>query len=293
MTTEDLPPAPADNRVPGRRMRLTEFVSFLTNNPNSTQLFMFGFLLVSMWTAERVIWAQSTAVKLRHTGFNALLLTGVLPIQLSLMVLCLALAQWVTTHHVGLLYLFPNPDNPWLKYGAMFLALDFLDYVYHRTAHGVGIFWRLHLVHHTDQAVDVSTTFREHPAETIVRVSFLMTWVLLCGASIEALVLRQSVETFANVLQHTQFRLPPRAARALGWIFVTPNLHHIHHHYRRPGTNCNYGDVFSIWDRMLGTYVVLEEEDPVFGLDSHMDAGASTDMWHLLGVRRWMSRAER
>ena len=58
------------------------------------------------------------------------------------------------------------------------------------------------------------------------------------------------------------------AETVLGWVFVTPNLHHIHHHWRQPGTNCNYGDVFSIWDRLFGTYVDPEElKSPItFGI---------------------------
>ena len=157
-----------------------------------------------------------------------------------------------------------------MKYGLMFFALDGLDYFYHTMMHRIPILWRLHLWHHTDQSVDVSTTFREHPGETFVRNIFLISCVLLCGASVEVLVLRQTIETASNIISHSSLRFPPRLARVLGSLFITPNLHHVHHHFQMPATNSNYGDVFSIWDRMFGTYICMDREDVRFGLDTHM-----------------------
>jgi sterol desaturase/sphingolipid hydroxylase (fatty acid hydroxylase superfamily) len=246
-------------------------IDFVLNNPNSTQCALFAFVVVMLWLVERVVTEQPTAEKLRHTSINILYMCTLLPGQLLLMVVCVAVANWTTNHHWGLVYFLPYADNPLVKFGVMFLALDFLDYVYHFTAHNFSPIWKLHSLHHTDKAVDVSTTFRENPLETLVRVSFLIFWVFLCGASTEVLILRQTIETFANVSQHTVFRLPALPARALGWLFVTPNLHHIHHHRQRPGTNCNYGDVFSIWDRIFGTYIEIPRGEIVFGLDSHGD----------------------
>jgi sterol desaturase/sphingolipid hydroxylase (fatty acid hydroxylase superfamily) len=109
----------------------------------------------------------------------------------------------------------------------------------------------------------------------MVRIAFLILWVLLCGASLRVLMLRQSVQTLANVSQHTMFRLTGRTARLFGWLFVTPNLHHTHHHFERPGTDCNYGDVFSVWDRLFGTLVHLPKDATVFGLDTHVGEGAN------------------
>ena len=266
-------------------MTLSYLAAFAIRNANATQGILFALVVVSLWLTERVVLAQSASDKLRHARVNILLMLTVLPVQLCMTLICVHVAYWTQANHVGLVYLLPDPENPFLKFGFMFLALDFLDYVYHYIAHRTDFLWQFHLVHHTDRNVDVTTTFREHPGETLIRVCFLTLWVLICGASIEVLILRQTIETVANVSQHTALPLPRKFARALSWIFVTPNLHHAHHHYRRPGTNCNYGDVFSIWDRLFGTYVELAQEDTVFGLDTHMAEGVSTNFLGLLGVR--------
>ena len=263
-------------------MILYRAVTFLIQNAQSTQCLLFASIVTSIWLTEKIALAQPAFVKLRHTSVNVLLMIAVLPIQLSMMLLCVSVAHWSASSHWGLIYVLPNGESPWIKYGLMFIVLDFLDYVYHYIAHHVDTVWRFHLVHHTDQTVDVSTTFREHPGETFIRLCFLLFWIALCGASVEVLILRQTFETIANVSQHTVFRLPPRAARVMSWLFVTPNLHHAHHHFMTPGTNCNYGDVFSIWDRLFGTYVDLSEVDMVFGLDSHMES--NSDAIYLLGL---------
>ncbi|MDB6020230.1 MAG: Fatty acid hydroxylase [Pedosphaera sp.] len=255
-------------------MDVTNVTGYLAEHTSSTQAFLFLFVMTSMWLIERSATGESARTKWRHTATNAVFILSALPIQLVIMAFCLGLAAWVTAHRWGLVYFLPHADNPWIKYGLMFFALDLLDYVYHFTMHRVAPFWRFHLMHHTDRALDVSTTFREHPGETVLRNLFLMLWVFLCGASIEILILRQAVESVANILSHTSFRLPRRAAGIVGWVFITPNLHQAHHHFKLPATNCNYGDVFSFWDRLFGTYLELPKSDTVFGLDTHMSGVA-------------------
>jgi len=249
---------------------LSAVIGYLVERPSSTQACLFLSLMISMWWIEKSFSRDAVSGKWRHSSVNLTFMLTAMPIQILVMLLCMRTANWTVQNRWGLLYLLPDADTPLVKYGLMFVALDFLDYVYHLTMHQVALFWRFHRVHHTDQALDVSTTVREHPGETLIRTGFLTLWVFLCGASVEILILRQSVETVANILAHTSFRLPPRTARVFGWLFITPNLHHAHHHFRMPATNCNYGDVFSIWDRLFGTLIHLGREKIVFGLDTHM-----------------------
>jgi len=263
---------------------MSSVARLLMDHPSFSQSLFFISVFAATWMFEKIVLAQPAFEKARHTSFNLMFLALAMPIQLVMIALCLGVSQWTGAHGWGLFWLLPA--NPWLRYGAMFLMLDFLDYGYHYLAHRVPALWRLHLVHHSDEAVDVSTTFREHPGETFVRTCFLILFVFLCGAPIALLVLRQTFESIANVSQHFVFRLPPRAARLMGLVFVTPNLHHVHHHYRLPGTDCNYGDVFSIWDRLFGTYRADPGEAIVFGVDTHRGAGLLT----LLGFG-WLERS--
>ena len=49
---------------------------------------------------------------------------------------------------------------------------------------------------------------------------------------------------------------------------MTPNLHHVHHHYKQPYTDSNYGDVLSIWDRVFGIFKRLPAGEIFFGVDT-------------------------
>jgi sterol desaturase/sphingolipid hydroxylase (fatty acid hydroxylase superfamily) len=251
-------------------MTVTSLLRFLVEYAASTQSVFYLAVMISMWSAEKMLLGGDLDAKMRHSAGNALFILSALPIQLCMMHFCLSLANWAVARRWGLLFQLPGADGPLIRLGVSFVLLDFLDYVYHVAMHQVPAFWRFHLLHHTDRSLDVSTTVREHPGETFLRNAFLMLWVGLCGASVEALVLRQTVETVANILAHTAFRLPPAPARWLGWLLITPNSHHVHHHFQLPATNCNYGDVFSLWDRIFGTWTEMESDELVFGLDTHM-----------------------
>lgn len=244
---------------------------FFFRHSDAAQILIFAGCVSLLWAIEHVLIALPEGAKLRHTSINALFVLTALPVELALSVMCLGASHGAAAHHFGLVWLFPAPENPWLRYGLVFVLLDLGDYVYHRFMHHTPWLWRFHLVHHTDQVVDSSTTVREHPGETIVRGLFLVLWTLLLGASYEVLLLRQAAETVSAVLAHSALRMHARLARGLGFLVVTPNLHHVHHHYVLPYTDRNFGGVLSIWDRLFGTFAELEAHECVFGLDTHME----------------------
>lgn len=255
---------------------------FLTGHATVFQIGLFLLVMTSLWTAEKILLDEKTRDKWSHSSVNALFIISALPIQLCLSAVIIMISNWVNIHHWGLTYLFPHPQSPWVKYILMFFILDLLDYFYHVIVHKVPVLWRFHLVHHTDLHVDVSTNVREHPGETFFRNCFLILWVFLSGASFGILFVRQFTQTISNISSHTSFRLSQRAARILGWVFITPNLHHVHHHFEHPYTDRNYGDVFSIWDRLFGTFIELPFNEIIFGLDTHMDKSSNSNYKNIL-----------
>ena len=245
--------------------------SFFITHPSSVQILIFGGLITSLWLAEGLILAIPVRKKWQHTFTNMLFIVTALPVQLFMTMFVLVEAAWITQSHLGLLNLLPLHQSILVKYLIGFIILDFCEYLYHVIMHKVKVLWKFHLVHHTDQKLDVSTTVREHPGETFLRMCFLMLWIGITGASYELLLLRQTIQTVSNITSHTQFRLSDGMDKWLGLIFVTPNIHHVHHHYQLPYTDCNYGDVLSVWDRIFGTYGKLKPDDTVFGIDTHPD----------------------
>ncbi len=256
--------------------------SYFVTHPTEVQLFIYAGLLMSLWLAEGFVSNVSFNKKWKHSFTNVMFIVTALPVQLLMTIFLLLVSAWVMHHNWGLLNWLPFHHTFFVKYFIGFVLLDFFEYLYHVIMHKVKPLWKFHLIHHTDHQLDVSTTVREHPGETFCRMCFLILWVFLSGASFGVLLLRQTLQTITNITSHTQFRLTGASEKLIGWVFITPNIHHVHHHYQLPYTDCNYGDVLSIWDRLFGTFNKMESSETVFGLDTHMDEKACKSFQQIL-----------
>lgn len=150
------------------------------------------------------------------------------------------------------------------------LATDFLRYWIHRINHMVPMLCRLHALHHADERPDVTTSFRHHPAEHVLLVGTVWVAHLMFGTSAEALVVYGVLMAITSPLQHANLRFPPRFERAIEWVFVSNAVHLSHHSTEAEDGAANFGIMFSVWDRLFGTF---RAPDPVrmetirYGLD--------------------------
>jgi sterol desaturase/sphingolipid hydroxylase (fatty acid hydroxylase superfamily) len=161
-------------------------------------------------------------------------------------------AQWAQTHEQGLLNFVGGPW--WIALTATLVIRSFVGYAIHVLSHKVPLFWRLHRVHHLDTHVDVTTTLRTHPLELALAFLILLPVTIALGLTPWILAVYEIVQGVAGLLSHANLRLPERLDRSLRWIFVTPNMHCLHHSSYQPETDSNYGQIFSVWDRLFGTY---------------------------------------
>jgi sterol desaturase/sphingolipid hydroxylase (fatty acid hydroxylase superfamily) len=161
-------------------------------------------------------------------------------------------ALWARTHDLGLLN--------WLAVSSPFcvgigvVALDAALYWQHRAMHAVSGFWRLHRVHHSDIGFDVSTALRFHPLETPVTLILMCGGILLIGPPQAAVVIFSTLKIAAALFEHANVRLPNRLDRVVRRVFVTPELHRMHHSASSAEANRNFATVFSVWDRLFGSY---------------------------------------
>jgi sterol desaturase/sphingolipid hydroxylase (fatty acid hydroxylase superfamily) len=156
-----------------------------------------------------------------------------------------------------------------LQIAAGALVLDFsTGYLSHRILHWWPALWRFHRVHHSDDFVDVTTTYRTHPVETVWRFLFAIVPVWVIGIAPAAVVIQRLLQATNGVLAHANIRLWAPLDRLLARVWVTPNIHKIHHSRQLAETNSNYGTILTIYDRMLGTYTPPERALAViYGLD--------------------------
>jgi exosortase len=148
-----------------------------------------------------------------------------------------------------------------------FLLLDLWRYWEHRWFHQVPLLWRLHLVHHSDTQIDVTTSERHHPLEFLLGTAVLMVLVSVFGLSAPALGLYLLTATVVALYSHANLRLPASVDRPLSRFLVTAPVHAVHHSDLQPETDSNYGSVLTVWDRLFGTYVDPEHARiPHYGL---------------------------
>ena len=163
------------------------------------------------------------------------------------------------------------------------VLLDFsTGYVAHRLMHLWPAMWRFHRIHHSDEFVDVTTTYRTHPVETVWRFLFAIAPVWAIGIPPQAVVIQRLLQATNGVLEHANIRLWSPLDRVLSLVWVTPNVHKIHHSRELAETNSNYGNVLSIYDRLLGTYTSADRATSVvYGL-TDVDAAHAASFQGLL-----------
>lgn len=162
-------------------------------------------------------------------------------------------AGWADRHHAGIFNMIVV--NAWW---AIFISIIFLDfwagYFVHYIFHQYEWLWRLHSVHHTDELVDVTTTFRQHPIESIIRILFQLSGMVILGIPVWILLIYLTLSTINSQIEHANIRIPSKLDKFLQYLFVTPNMHKIHHSRDQHETDSNYSNIFSVWDKLFGTY---------------------------------------
>lgn len=138
-----------------------------------------------------------------------------------------------------------------LSFITCLLSLDFMKYLYHRFEHGHDFFWMLHYVHHSDYQVNVGTASRASPFEIFFLYLFFIP-LLFVGYSISTVFICYTTIVLYEIFVHNAYINLPKV---FGYVIVTPAAHRIHHDSNPENYNKNFGAIFSIWDRALGTYL--------------------------------------
>ena len=218
----------------------------------------------------------------RHAIPNIFFTITTIIINFALAFLLLKSADYVMANNFGILNWLPELPI-WLYIVIGILLMDFVGaYLPHYIEHKVKPLWMIHLVHHTDHKVDTTTANRHHPLESVIRYTFTLLGVFIIGAPIGIVMLYQSMSLVATQFSHANIKLPRNIDHALSYVLVSPDMHKVHHHYVLPYTDSNYGNIFSIWDRLLGTYMELDRDKLIYGVDVFPNEKENGNVWALL-----------
>jgi sterol desaturase/sphingolipid hydroxylase (fatty acid hydroxylase superfamily) len=222
--------------------------------------------------------------KWKHASTNIFFTITTILVNFPLAILLVKASDWAQNQGFGLLNWLPKMPN-WLYAIIGMLLLDLVGaYFIHWTEHKVKWMWKFHLIHHTDTNVDTTSANRHHPGESVLRLIFTILAVIITGAPMWLVFMYQFFSVLLSQFNHANFVLPKWLDNALGYVIITPDIHHVHHHYVLPYTDSNYGNIFSIWDRLFGTLMVLDRDKLIFGIDTYMDAKENAHIKPLLKI---------
>ncbi len=209
-----------------------------------------GFLGVFL-VVERVWPAQERPLVARghrHDLLYAVVHTTILvPFMTALTLATVAMVQraapWLVLPHT-------DAVPRWLVIVAIVVAMDACNWLVHLANHRVGMLWRFHELHHSQEDMSVLTVFRTHP---LIHVSYLVALlpvvVLLANGIMSTTILVLYGAWVALAHSNTRLGFGP-----LRRVVVSPNFHRIHH--RLDGRqDVNLGFVLSIWDQLAGRAV--------------------------------------
>ena len=213
--------------------------------------------------------------KLKHAWPNIFFTLTTIIINFILAFILLKTSDWTVANSFGILNWLNLPLWTSVLLGVLFL--DFFGaWLAHYVQHKIKPFWMFHLIHHTDNHVDTTTANRHHPGESIIRFIFTTLGVFIVGAPIGIVLLYQSLSVVFSQFNHANIRMPKKLDTILSYFIVSPDMHKVHHHLKLPYTDSNYGNIFSIWDRLLGTFLKMKNADIVYGIDTYPDVDSNS-----------------
>jgi sterol desaturase/sphingolipid hydroxylase (fatty acid hydroxylase superfamily) len=243
--------------------------------------------LFALFAALEVVAPRRARVQPRKTrwftnwGMTVLNTVLLRLLAIALPLLAVGAALDATAQGWGLFNLLDMPV--WIEIALAVLILDLAIWAQHLVTHKVPLLWRLHRVHHADRDMDVTTAIRFHPVEIALSMLLKIGLVYVLGAPAVAVILFEILLNGTAMFNHANIRLPKWLDAPVRKVFVTPDMHRVHHSVHRAEHDSNYGFALSIWDRMFGTYIAQPAQghtDMQIGLE-WQDEKPSKLIWSL------------
>ncbi|SNZ01650.1 sterol desaturase family protein [Flagellimonas pacifica] len=262
---------------------MEQLVTYFENIPTLHRSLILVGGITFFWILEGIVPLFNVPYrKWHHSVPNFFFTLTTIIVNFPLAFLLLKTSDWAMSNDFGIINWLPEMPL-WLYVFLGVMLLDLIGaYTAHWVEHKVKPLWMVHLVHHSDHNVDTTTANRHHPLESLIRYTFTLIGVFVVGAPIGIIMLYQSLSVVLSQFNHANIRLPKTVDNAISWIIVSPDMHKVHHHYKLPYTDSNYGNIFSIWDRLFGTYMTMDMTKIVYGVDTFPDEKENSSIVGLL-----------
>jgi sterol desaturase/sphingolipid hydroxylase (fatty acid hydroxylase superfamily) len=153
----------------------------------------------------------------------------------------------------------------WGSFLIVFVLDDLRYYWWHRISHRSRWFWASHVVHHSSQHYNLSVNLRQSWTSQFSGLTLLNVPLAWLGFHPAAIGLAFSVNLLYQFWIHTES--VDRMPRWFEALLNTPSHHRVHHASNPRYLDANYAGVLIIWDRLFGTFVPEDRNEPArYGL---------------------------
>jgi sterol desaturase/sphingolipid hydroxylase (fatty acid hydroxylase superfamily) len=158
--------------------------------------------------------------------------------------------------------------NAWYIWILAYLVYDFMFWAVHYLGHQVRFFWCIHGVHHTAEEMKLSVAVRGSFLG-FLHIPLTIIWLPILGFDPFMIFICESIARVYGLYEHVNDNFDRYAGkqRWLERLFITPSVHRVHHAKNYIYLDRNYGETFSIWDKLFGTFQSeLDDVKPVYGI---------------------------
>ncbi len=262
---------------------MESFLNFFETMPTWQRLVWIVTCLMACWILEgNFPLFNFSYKKWKHAGVNFVFLITTMVINIIFGIVAVGVFAFIKEYHIGLTYYTDLPI--WMELLFCILIFDLMaQYTVHYLLHRVKWMWKFHMIHHSDTHLDATSGTRHHPGDFVLREVFALGAVVVTGAPAAYYFLYRFCTIFFTYFTHANINFPAWLDKPLSLVFITPNMHKFHHHYQRPWTDTNFGNIFSIWDRLFGTFVYDDPKKIKYGLDV-LDNSKDENITYQLGI---------
>jgi sterol desaturase/sphingolipid hydroxylase (fatty acid hydroxylase superfamily) len=170
------------------------------------------------------------------------------------------------------------------------LVFDCVAYWLHRGQHRIGLWWRLHSLHHAQRQMTMWSDNRNHLLDDLLVDVLLVVVAQLIGMAPGQFIAIVALTQLSESLQHANLRLS--FGRIGERLWVSPHFHRVHHSIH--SSDHNFGVLLPWWDQLFGTANFQQQLDPTGVQDpagQHHDYGRGLWSQQWQGLKRLVGRA--
>lgn len=240
---------------------MLESLALLLPDPVAFAIPVFMLLILAeVWWSRRALPAN---YEFRDTAASLVMGLGNFALGIAYGGIVYAATTWVYQYRIVSL------PNAWWVFVVILLAEDCIYYWFHRLSHEHRLWWAAHVNHHSSQHLNLATALRQSWTGNLAFVWVLWLPLAFLGFPPGLIAFQKGISLVYQFWIHTESirRLP----RWVEFIFNTPSHHRVHHASNARYLDRNYAGILVIWDRMFGTFVAEEDEEPCrYGITANL-----------------------